>query len=91
MVALLNLVNNLDGEVLVPTPIFTTIMVAQSTNSVLYLLLVSAVPPFKRSCGFPNVLTFTSIASSQVDNEGTVTGQILSDGVNFLGVGTLKC
>ena len=86
MVALFNLVNNLNGEVFVPTPIFTTIMVAQSTNFVLYLLFVSAVPPFKRSCRFPNVLASASIASSQVDDKGTFTGQILSDGVNFLGV-----
>ena len=86
MVALLYLIYNLNGEVFVPTPIFTTIMVAQSTNSVLYLLFVSAVPPFKRSCGFPNVLASASTACSQVDNKGTVTGQVLSDGVNFLGV-----
>ena len=51
---------------------------------VLDLLFVSTVPPFKRSRGFSNILSFTSDASSQIDNEGTFTVKVLVDRVNFL-------
>ena len=65
-------------------------MVAQSTNTVLYLLLMAAVTPLELSCRFPYVLTFTFLASSQVDYEGTITVQIFLDGVGFLSMCALE-
>ena len=86
MVALINLINDLDSKVLVAAPTIPPIMVAQSTNSVLDLLFVPTMTPLERLSRFSNVLSFASTAGSQIYDKGAVTIQVFCNVVNFLSV-----
>ena len=88
-VPLWHLLNNLYGDILISTTP-STIMLAQTPNFFLYLLLVITMSHFKGGLALPHILPPTSTTGSKVDNKTACTIYSLLDFVGSPSVGALK-
>ena len=90
LVTLINLINDLHGQVLIAASL-TPVVVAQPSINSLDLLFVIAMPSFKNRGTFSHVLPPAPFAGSKIYYKAAITVQHLLDGVGSSSVSACEC